>query len=170
MMMYKSIALATLILFFVACGGAGIDGTPPREYESGKQMAAMAKLGITEITPEELNEKLDSEEMFLLIDVREMDEYDEETIDGSFHLPRGQIEFKIDNERFWDDQAMYVPEKDEEIIVFCSNGRRGALATETLASLGYANVKNLAGGFLVWKYGPDAVEEEESVPESGGCG
>ena len=74
------------------------------------------------------------------------------------------------DERYWDEQGMYVPEKTEELIIYSHRGNRGTLATETLITLGYENVKNLQGGWMVWEYGPDALEEEEEAPSSGGCG
>ena len=170
--MYGAILVLVLAVFpsLIGCGGAGIDGTAPRTYADAKAMVAEAKHGIVAISADELRVKLENEEMFILIDVREADEYDEACIDGAFQLPRGKLEFDIANQRFWDEQGMYVPEKNEEIILYSHKGRRGALATETLVKLGYGNVKNLTGGWVVWEFGPEALEEEEEVPEEGGCG
>lgn len=168
----KTLHLWTILAgfaFAMACGGAGIDGRGPQVYEDAKQIVAEAKRGIDQISADELRAKIENEEMFMLIDVREPYEFDENTIDGAFNVPRGLLEFKIGDEKFWDEQGMYVPEKTEELILFCNKGNRGSLATEALVKLGYENVKNLEGGWLVWEFGPDALEEEEE-PEEGGCG
>ena len=37
----------------------------------------------------------------------------------------------VDNEEFWDAAFLYLPETDEEIIVYCKQGKRGILAGET---------------------------------------
>ncbi len=158
------------MVFLVGCGGAGIDGTAPHVYEDAKEMVREAKAGITEISIEDFRTKMDGDDPFILIDVREPGEYDESNIPGSISIPRGVLEFKIANEKFWDDEGMYVPEKDEEIIVYCKKGELGALAAETLVILGYTNVKSLAGGWVVWEYGPEALEEEEEEVEEAGCG
>jgi rhodanese-related sulfurtransferase len=163
------LAIAALI-GFIHCGGAGIDGTAPRVYENAKKMVAEARAGITEISVEALKISIENEEEFILIDVREADEFDEGSIPGAFNLPRGLLEFKIASESFWDGQGMYVPEKNEEMILYCKKGGRGALATEALVKLGYKKVRNVAGGWVVWEYGPEALEEEEEKPEEGGCG
>ncbi len=166
--------LAVLVIaglpLLAGCGGAGINGTAPRVYESADDLVAEARLGIPEISADELRSKFDSEAMFFLIDVREPDEADTGSIDGSFLLPRGLLEFQIGDEEYWDTQGMFAPEKDEEIIVYSNRGRRSALAAESLIKLGYPNVTNLTGGWVVWTYGPDALEAEPAKAEVGGCG
>ncbi len=154
----------------VGCGGAGIGGSPPHVYSDGNAMVAEALKGISEISADDLRAKLEKEEMFLLIDLRDSEEYWEECIDGAFNIPRGVLEFRIGDKRFWDDEGMYVPEKDEEIIVYCENGKAGALAAQTLMMLGYGNVQSLYGGWVVWKFGPEALDAVEAEPETGGCG
>ena len=165
----RSVA-ASLLVLLVGCGGAGIDGAAPRVYGGADEMVAEARLGIPGISADELRTKIENEDPFFLIDVREWDEADSGAIDGSFLLPRGVLEFRIGDEDYWDSEGMFVPEKGEEIIVYSNRGNRGALAAEALTKLGYDNVKNLTGGWVVWAYGPDALEIEEAKPEEGGCG
>ena len=121
-----SFCLVAVAACAIGCGGAGIDGRAPRVYDSVKPLVMEAKQGITQISADELRQKIDNEEMFVLIDVREPYEFDENMIDGAFNVPRGVLEFKIDNEAFWDEQGMYVPEKTEELILYCKKGDRGA--------------------------------------------
>ena len=40
---------------------------------------------------------------------------------------------------------------DRRIILQCASGGRSALATDTLAALGYSRVAHLDGGFKAWK-------------------
>ena len=162
--------IAALAAGLLGCSGAGVDGNPPHLYPDGNAMVAEALSGISEISAEDLRAKLEDEELFLLIDLRDSEDYWEECIDGAFNVPRGVLEFRIDDKRFWDDEGMYVPERDEEIIVYCENGKAGALAAQTLMMLGYRNVCNLHGGWVVWKFGPEALDAVEAAPETGGCG
>lgn len=78
----------------------------------------------------------------LILDVREPDEYGQGAIPGALHIPRGLLESKV-------EQA--VPARDQAVVVYCAGGARSALAARSLAELGYANVRSLAGGFTAWK-------------------
>jgi molybdopterin/thiamine biosynthesis adenylyltransferase/rhodanese-related sulfurtransferase len=77
-----------------------------------------------------------------LIDVRELDEWEEGHIPGAVFVPRGFLESRIDQ---------FVPDHDTPVILYCAGGSRSAFATKTLHELGYANVLNLAGGYTDWK-------------------
>ena len=105
---------------------------------------------------------------FVLIDVRQPVEHYTNKIEGSVLIPRGDIEFKINNEDFWFEQYMYPPSKDSsEIIIYCKSGKRGILATKSLMQLGYKDVKNLKGGYDA--YNPN--QNPDAKPEtSAGCG
>ena len=78
----------------------------------------------------------------ILVDVREKDEYLEGYIPGARWIPRGFLELRIEEQ---------VPEKGSDVILYCAGGTRSALAASALSSLGYSNVKSLAGGFSAWK-------------------
>ncbi|HXI58116.1 MAG TPA: molybdopterin-synthase adenylyltransferase MoeB [Polyangia bacterium] len=78
----------------------------------------------------------------ILIDVREKDEWTEGFIPGARWIPRGFLELRVEDQ---------IPEKSSEIILYCAGGTRSALAAESLATLGYTNVKSMAGGFSAWK-------------------
>lgn len=82
-----------------------------------------------------------------LIDVREQSEWDAGHIEGAVHIPRGLLEFKI---------AEVVKDKQAPIVVQCATGGRAALCGQSLAKLGYTNVKNLDGGYT----GYCAVEQK----------
>ena len=73
-----------------------------------------------------------------LLDVRETSEIESfGTLNGSTHIPLGDLRDSIDS----------VP-RDRPIVVFCQKGQRGYLATRILAGCGFAEVMNLAGGYL----------------------
>jgi len=78
----------------------------------------------------------------ILIDVREKDEWTEGFIPGARWIPRGFLELRIEDQ---------VPEPSSDIILYCAGGTRSALAAQALATLGYTNVKSMAGGFTAWK-------------------
>ena len=94
------------------------------------------------ITAEEAKRIMDTEEGYIILDVREQDEYDAGHIPGAILIPYTQIEEKA-NEMLTD--------KEQLILVYCRSGRRSKIAAEVLAELGYTNIKEF-GGILDWPY------------------
>jgi sulfur-carrier protein adenylyltransferase/sulfurtransferase len=76
------------------------------------------------------------------IDVREQDEWDEGHIPGAIHIPRGNLESRIE---------ALVPDHSLPLVVYCASGIRSAFAADTLGALGYAGPVTLAGGYTDWK-------------------
>ena len=151
-------AFAALVLI-TSCSGI---------YENGEELAADTKPYIEEITVDELNVKMDNQDDFYLIDVRQSAEFEKGNIFYATHIPRGMLEFKISDEAFWEGEYMSVPEKKSYIIIYCKKGDRGILAAKTLSELGYTNVKNLSGGMVAWD--PEFESNSGSKPDEGGCG
>ena len=171
--MMRLVSLMLLLAVAAAlagCGGTGIEGRGPAACADAKELVAKAKAGVDQIDIEEFNALMDGDEYFTIIDVREPDEFEEGNIPGSINIPRGILEFKIADEKYWDSEGLFVPEKDEKIIVYGRKIDRGVLAAEALVRLGYTDVKHLYGGWVVWEEGPEALEVEEVVVEESGCG
>ena len=78
-----------------------------------------------------------------LVDVRELHEFNAGHIDGAQLIPLGTIE---------DNFALYIPQKDTKIYVYCRSGNRSAEAAKKLVSMGYTNVFDI-GGIITWEYG-----------------
>ncbi|MGA9853503.1 MAG: rhodanese-like domain-containing protein [Gammaproteobacteria bacterium] len=104
------------------------------------ELVAKAKAKIREVTPAEVAKNRDK---LVIIDVREPEEYAAGHIPGAIHIPRGVLEFKI-------DQFPVLHDRDRAIVLQCQGGGRSALATVALQELGFKNVSNLAGGFGAW--------------------
>ncbi len=150
--------LALLIFLLSACTAI---------YEDGKELASVVKSEINEISVDTLKSMIDNGEEFLLLDIRQPAEYEAGNIPGSFSIPRGELEFFILDEYYWEEQFMYTPLKTDKIIVYCKSGARGTLATQALKKLGFENVSNLQEGWIGFA-GENPVVTKQ--PESGGCG
>jgi rhodanese-related sulfurtransferase len=99
--------------------------------------------------------------------VREPSEYNAGYIPGALNIPAGTLVFKIANQEFWDNEMLYMPEKDEELIIYCKKGKRGVLAAEALGKLGYKNVINISGGWKKWEL-TYPLEYEKNLDAMGG--
>ncbi len=95
-----------------------------------------------QITAEEAKKIMDSGEEHITLDTREQDEFDEGHIPGAILIPYTEIENKAEE---------MLPDKDAQILVYCRSGRRSKIAAESLAKLGYTNVKEF-GGIIDWPY------------------
>lgn len=136
-------------------------------FEDGKEMASVAKQEVKQMPADTLKALIENGEAFLLIDTRQPAEYEAGNITGSFNIPRGELEFLISDEYFWEEQFMYVPLHEDLIIIYCKAGDRGILAAQALQKLGFTNVYNLEGGYTA--FAGDEAPATVKV-ESGGCG
>lgn len=106
------------------------------------QLVEQAKRRIKECTVAEVKAKLDRGDRFHFIDVREDHEYTKDHAQGAVHLGKGIIERDIETA---------VPNKDDEIVLYCGGGYRSALAADALQQMGYTNVRSMVGGIRAWR-------------------
>lgn len=96
---------------------------------------------MSDITTDELKQRMDAGEKLNIIDVRELHEFEEYNI-GAKLIPLGELPSRI-NEL---EQL-----KNEEIIIHCRSGARSNSAKMFLLDNGFANVRNVLGGMLDWR-------------------
>jgi rhodanese-related sulfurtransferase len=101
-----------------------------------------AKKRIRETTVDEVKGKLDRGEKFLLIDVREDNEYAKDHLPGAIHLGKGIIERDIEER---------VPDLNTPMILYCGGGFRSAMAADNLQKMGYTQVISMDGGIRDWR-------------------
>jgi rhodanese-related sulfurtransferase len=108
------------------------------------KLVEKAKKKVREVTVGDVKRKLDANEKFHFIDVREDHEFAKDHAQGAIHLGRGILERDIET---------LIPQKGAEIILYCGGGFRSALAAESLGQMGYTNVSSMAGGIKAWREG-----------------
>ena len=96
-----------------------------------------------QITPDEAKALMDSEEGYIILDVRTPEEFAERHIEGAILIPDYEIGEKAES---------ILTDKDQLILVYCRSGRRSKNAANELVALGYTNIKEF-GGINDWKYG-----------------
>ena len=97
---------------------------------------------MTNITVEDLKNRMDSGESLHIIDVREPGEYAEFNI-GAKLIPLG----KIASMQLEDLEDL----KNQELILHCKAGSRSAQACMILEQAGFTNVVNVTGGMMAWQ-------------------
>ncbi|RAP35334.1 sulfurtransferase [Legionella quinlivanii] len=105
------------------------------------KLVTAAKQRIKEISPLALKEKMDSNESFQLIDVRETNEWETGHLPGAVHLGKGIIERDIEKQ---------ISDLKTPIVVYCSGGFRCALVADNLQAMGYEQVYSLESGSQGW--------------------
>ncbi len=115
----------------------------------GEENKNGGNVGIPEISVKELKSKMDKKEKFVLVDVREPNEYEICKIPGSKLIPLGKLPERVSEL----DSA-------DEIIVQCHFGGRSAKGVDLLQKIGFKKVKNLAGGIDAW-----SQEIDPTVPK-----
>lgn len=134
----KYMALVLSILIVLTACGENIEGESAGEQT--KENEAMATY--VNISAEEAKKIMDSEEGYVILDVRTQSEYDEKHIPGAVLLPNTEIEAEAED---------MLTDKAQRILVYCRSGRRSKQAAEALVKLGYTNVKEF-GGIIDWPY------------------
>ncbi|MBD54033.1 MAG: rhodanese [Rhodopirellula sp.] len=109
-------------------------------------MSEQAEMPI-EIDVATVNEMQQKEEAFLLLDVREQNEYDIAKIEGSVLLPMSELRLRLEE---------LEPHQDSRIVVHCHHGGRSMQVTQALRERGYANAQNMAGGIDAWSLQVDS--------------
>ena len=94
------------------------------------------------ITAEEAKRIMDSEEGYIILDVRTQEEYDQGHIPGAIVISHEEIAEKAED---------VLTDKDQLILIYCRSGRRSKIAAEALVELGYTNIKEF-GGIIDWPY------------------
>lgn len=94
------------------------------------------------ISREAAKNLMDTEENYIILDVRTEEEYAEGHIAGAICIPNETIDETVTDE---------LSEKDQLILVYCRSGNRSVQASEKLAELGYTNIKEF-GGINTWEY------------------
>src|SRR5580693_1763378 len=100
-----------------------------------------AKSRVRETTPEDVRRRQQAGEHFILVDVREDNEWQKAHASGAIHLGKGIIERDIERT---------VPDHGAEIVLYCGGGYRSALAADALQRIGYTNVISMDGGWHRW--------------------
>lgn len=96
----------------------------------------------------------------LIVDLRDPRERERDGfIPGSFHAPRGMLEFWVDPESPYYKDVFGSPKR---FVLHCASGWRSALATKAIQDMGMEGVSHIATGFKGWVDAGGPVERKAS--------
>jgi adenylyltransferase/sulfurtransferase len=110
-------------------------GETPGEKPKGSSVLD----NVGQLRPHALAEQLRRPDRPLLLDVRELEEWQLCRIAGAVHLPLNQLA-----------QRLEELDREREVVIYCHHGIRSQLAAELLSRQGFLHVRNLVGGIDAW--------------------
>ena len=113
--------LLVLMVMLVACGKTDASA-PSNTYERVSMSEGLARM--------------ESDEHYILLDVRRADEFESGHIPGAINLP---------NEEIGTEEIHALPDKSKTIYVYCRSGNRSRQAADKLLALGYTNIIEFGG-------------------------
>jgi len=108
--------------------------------KTGQDLVEEAKRQIDEVTPEQVRELQAHNARVVYLDVREPNEWNLGRLPHAVHLPRGNLESKVEG----------MIDRTQKVVIYCARGNRSALAALTMKQMGYENVVSMAGGMQGW--------------------
>ncbi len=118
--------------------------------KTANELVATAKANIEEVDVNHLKQAMS--ELPIIIDVREPEEFAQGHIFGAVSIPRGLLEFQVEGHPAVAQKlSPELAVRDANIYVYCRTGGRSALAADSLKSMGFKNVKSVAGGIMAWE-------------------
>ena len=147
-------SISACLLAAGACYAQGTAAAPPApakpDGSAAKALVDEASAHVRHITVDEMRAFIGSRAEYMLVDVREPDEWTRGHAAGAVNIPRGVLEWRLESK---------VPQKDAKIVVYCRLGWRSVLAAQSLQKMGYTNVYSLDGGFEAWTSAELPVEK-----------
>jgi rhodanese-related sulfurtransferase len=135
----KKLVLLILIVFITismaACQEDNANSTDGTTDEGEKNPASIVYSNMTDI-----KEIMESNEDYIIVDVRTIEEYREGHIPGAINIP---------NETITNQQPPELPDKEQLILIYCRSGNRSKQAAQKLLDMGYVNLVEF-GGIIDW--------------------
>ncbi|MFY0408119.1 adenylyltransferase/sulfurtransferase MoeZ [Solicola sp. PLA-1-18] len=108
--------------------------------DEAAEAAADSTISVTQLDSM-LKEREEGTRDFVLVDVREQNEYEINKIPGSVLIPKGE---------FLNGNAFDQLPQDKQVVLHCKSGARSAEALAVLKGAGYSDAVHVGGGVVAW--------------------
>ena len=112
-----------------------------------QQLVAEAMAAVKTYSEAEVRARLNDADV-QVVDIRDIRELGDGTVQNAFHAPRGMLEFWVDPASPY--HKPIFADEGKEFILFCGAGWRSALAAKALQDMGMTNVAHIDGGWAEW--------------------
>lgn len=120
-----------------------------------RTMLDEAREWVPEVDPSAARERLaspdDGHGGWMLLDVREPEEFAAGSVPGSINVPRGILEVAADHDHPKRDERLQ--NRHRKLLVLCAGGNRSLLAARTLQQMGFQEAVSVRGGYAAWSAG-----------------
>jgi rhodanese-related sulfurtransferase len=156
---FKSLCFIIVIVLF------GTSLSFAQKFNTVQEMVDAAKKTVKTITVDDLKKKVEGgDSTLIIVDVREIMEFNTGKITNALNIPRGSLEFKL--KPLVDSLRKRDLKKSDEIVLYCNQGDRSSLSAESLNKLGYTSVSVLQGGLDAWVKAGNKLDRSRYRPEA----
>lgn len=142
MLKFKGVLILITICLSVFCSACNSGEADSPSSQSLQQSSNVQSSTYQQISQDEAYDIMKSESNYIILDTRSAEEFEEGHIVGAVNLDYEEVNEKAEG---------MLPDKSQLILVYCRSGRRSKIAAQSLADLGYTNVKEF-GGIIDWPY------------------
>ena len=146
---------------WAAQGGVLFSGTNVPSKAFGEHVEHVE--GTPSLSPEELNDLVESESDLLILDSRPLGEYRVHSIPGGICVPGAELAYRVHDLR---------RSPDTRVVVNCAGRTRSIIGAQSLINAGVSNVASLRNGTMGWRLAGlelafDADERYPPLSEAG---
>jgi rhodanese-related sulfurtransferase len=117
-----------------------------------RQMVSEARSEVTVLSPQDAQQKMQSDSNAVLVDVREPSDLNPlGIIPGALNVPLGVLPLRADQELPERLREAKLQNRDAQVITTCGGGGQAALAAKLLKDMGFNKVAMIDGGTTGWK-------------------
>jgi rhodanese-related sulfurtransferase len=135
-----------LIVIIIGVGGFVLYSDSNNEAEEIENHSTDEIVEEYEIYPGDVAQKIEDGDDIILLDVRMPEEYAGVHLKNALLLPVQNL-----SQETLSSIGLGESAKDKEIIIYCRSGARSKTAYDIMKSLGYTNIKSVAGGMIHWQ-------------------
>ena len=116
-----------------------------------------AKAMVKTVSIDEVKKMIESKEKVVLLDVRDMKDYQMGHIPGSVNMPRA---ISLSGRLLEHHLSKLIPDKTSKVVVYCDFDTRSPLTVKTMNEIEYKNAVYMKGGSKAWKEAGYPMEKQ----------
>ena len=104
--MHKKLIVVSLAVILMLMYGTAVKAS---DFKTPAQLVTEAKAAVKEVSVQDLKKMIADNEDFVILDIRDRDEYEKQHISGAIHMSRGLVDLHLDE---------LIPDKNTKIVLY----------------------------------------------------